>query len=192
MLLRGPGQAWVALAAALATASGIAWWLPAVLLDWQPALLRSEPWRCFSAAWVHWSPLHLGANLLGTALVAALGVVARLPVRAALAWLLAWPVTHLALLLQPDLLHYGGLSGVLHAGVAAAAIWLLIEARGPRRAMAATLLGGLLLKIALEAPWGPPLRQVTGWDIALAPLVHATGAAAGVLCTLGLAPWRRR
>jgi rhomboid family GlyGly-CTERM serine protease len=189
--LRGPGRAWPALAGTLAAASVLAWWMPAVLLDWQPALAAGEPWRAWTAAAVHWSPLHLGANLLGTALVAALGVVARLPARAALSWLLAWPLTHLALLLQPDLLHYGGLSGVLHAGVAVAATWLLLGATGARRGLAAALLAGLLLKIMLEAPWGPPLRQAAGWDIALAPLAHATGAAAGVVCALLLAPWRR-
>ena len=38
---------------------------------------------------------------------------------------LARPLTQLGLLMRPDLLHYGGLSGVLHAGVAAAALWLV-------------------------------------------------------------------
>lgn len=58
-----PGQAWLALAAALAAASVLAWWAPAWALDWQPALAAAEPWRAFSAAFVHWSPMHLGANL---------------------------------------------------------------------------------------------------------------------------------
>ena len=38
-----------------------------------------EPWRAFSAAAVHYSALHLLANLAGVALVGALGVVARVP-----------------------------------------------------------------------------------------------------------------
>ena len=43
---------------------------------------------------------------------------------AALAWALAWPLTHLALLAEPALLRYGGLSGVLRAGAAVAAVAL--------------------------------------------------------------------
>ena len=48
-------------------------------LDWQPGRARAEPWRAFSAVAVHYSGLHLAANLAGTVLVAALGRVARLP-----------------------------------------------------------------------------------------------------------------
>ncbi len=189
------GRAWVGLAAALAAASLLAWWLPAAGLDWQPARAAAEPWRAFSGALVHWSPAHLGANLLGAAVVAALGRAARLPTRAALAWALAWPLTQLGLLLQPALVHYGGLSGVLHAGVAVAALWLLVRDAGRRRAWGGAIALGLLAKIVLEAPWGPPLRPPTGllgggWDIATAPLAHATGAAAGVICAT-LALWAR-
>ena len=180
-------SAWSALAALLAAGSLLAWFAPTALLDWQPELAVSEPWRCWSAAFVHWSPQHLGANLLGTALVAALGRVGALPVRAALAWFIAWPLTQLGLLLQPDLLHYGGLSGVLHAGVAVAAVTLVLDERGRRRAIAGVLLAGLAVKLMLEAPWGPPLRHPADWDIAIAPLAHATGAAAGALLGVALA-----
>jgi rhomboid family GlyGly-CTERM serine protease len=171
----------VALAATLALASAAAWWLPAVRLDWQPALVLHEPWRWWTAAFVHWSPRHLGANLVGTALVAAFGVVARVPLSAVLAWALAWPLTHLALLVQPALAHYGGLSGVLHAGVAVAALHLLRTERGRRRLVGGAVLAGLTAKLLLEAPWGPPLRHPPEWDIAVAPLVHATGAVAGAV-----------
>ena len=189
-----PARAWVTLCGAAALLSVLVWWCPANLLDWQPGRASAEPWRAISAAWVHWSPLHLGANLLGAAVLAALGWAARLPARAALAWALAWPLTHLALGVQPALAHYGGLSGVLHAGVAVAACWLLLQERGPRRGVGAAIALGLALKLLLEEPWGPPLRDSPGWDIALAPLAHATGALAGAVCALALwllAPRRR-
>lgn len=187
------GRSWLWLALAFAAASLAAWWLPSALLDWQPAQAAAEPWRAFSGAWVHWSAAHLGANLLGAAVVAALGLAARLPPAATLAWALAWPLTQAGLLLQPALAHYGGLSGVLHAGVAVAALWLLVREAGTRRALGAAIAAGLLVKIVLEEPWGPPLRAPAGlwnggWDIATAPLAHATGAAAGVLCAT-LALW---
>ena len=180
--MKAPSRWWWRLAAAFAAASLLAWWLPAPLLDWQPALASSAPWRAFSAAFVHWSALHLGANLLGAAVVAALGLAARLPAPAAAAWLAAWPLTQAGLAVQPALLHYGGLSGVLHAGVAVAALWLLVRDSGRRRALGAAVMAGLVLKVVLEQPWGPPLRTGGGWDIATAPLAHASGLLAGLLC----------
>ena len=193
--LRLPGRAWVALATLLASGSVLAWWLPSPWLDWQPTLAAVEPWRAFSAVFVHWSALHLGANLLGCALVAALGFVAPLPLRATMAWALAWPMTQAGLLLEPALAHYGGLSGVLHAGVAVAGLWLVVRERGRRRWIGDAVLAGLALKLLLEEPWGPPLRHGGGWDIATAPLAHATGTAAGLLCAAticALTSWRHR
>ena len=57
--LRAPGVAWVALAALLAAGSLLALWLPAAAIAWQPGLAAREPWRALSAAFVHWSGLHL-------------------------------------------------------------------------------------------------------------------------------------
>lgn len=176
-------RAWLALAALHALAALLVWPLPREALDWQPSLAALEPWRAFSAAWVHWSPLHLGANLSGCAALALLGWRARLDRHASAAWLLAWPLTQLALLAWPGLRHFGGLSGVLHAGVAVAAVALLAR-QGRERRIGALLAAGLLIKLTLEAPLGPPLRQMAGWDIAIAPAAHLSGAAAGALCSL--------
>ena len=158
--------------------------LPAAL-RWQPELALTEPWRCISAAWVHLSSQHLVANLGGSLLVAALGVVAGCGRRATLAWALAWPLSHLGLLLQPTLTAYGGLSGLMHAGVAVACVQVIrcewCEP-GNRRWIGAALLTGLLVKLWLEAAWTGPLRRVPGWDIAMAPAAHASGVAAGLLC----------
>ena len=178
------GRAWCALAAVLAVGAALAFGRDSAVLDWQPALAAGAPWRALSAAFVHYSTLHLLANLAGLALVGALGFVARVPWPVALAWLVAWPLTQLGLLARPDLLHYGGLSGVLHAGTACVGVHLVLNARGPRRAIGAVLLAALAVKVASETPWGPVLREPPGWDIATAPLAHATGLAAGVLATL--------
>ncbi len=62
---------------------------------------------------MHWSDGHRWANIAGTVLVAALGWRAHCDRLDSLAWFVAWPLTHLGLLLQPTLAHYGGLSGVL-------------------------------------------------------------------------------
>ena len=185
--MKPPGRAWAALAGLLGAASLVAFVLPAPLIDWQPTLAAAEPWRAFTAAFVHWSPLHLGANLAGALVVGALGYAGRLAWPLVLAWLAAWPLTQLGLLVQPALAHYGGLSGVLHAGVAVAALGLVVLETGPRRLLGGAVLAGLLIKLALEEPWGAPLRPGGGgFDIATAPLAHASGALAGLVCA-GLA-----
>lgn len=186
MARRLPVSAWTGFCALLALGALLAWPLPADALDWQPG----KPWRAFSGAFVHWSALHLTANLAGCAVLAWLGWAARLPGRCALAWVIAWPLTQLGLLLLPTLLHFGGLSGVLHAGVAVAVIELLFRS-GRERWIGAAIGIGLLVKIALEYPLGEPLRQVDGWDIAVVPFSHLSGAAAGFACALGLRSFRK-
>ncbi len=170
--------------------SVLAWWLPAAALDWQPSLAAAEPWRAWTAAFVHWSPLHLGANLLATAVVGAYGWAAQVPTRAAGAWFVAWPLTQAGLLVQPALAHYGGVSGLLHGGVAITSLWLVVSGRGRRRAIGGAVFAGLLVKLATEQPWGPPLRHSAEWDIAVAPWAHATGALAGLLCGALALAWR--
>ena len=187
--LRSP--AWGALCGLLAVGALLGYAEADSRWDWQPALALQQPWRAWSAVFVHWSAKHLTANLLGTLLLATLGWAAACGQRAALAWLLAWPLTQLGLLLQPDLRHYGGLSGVLHAGVAVAAWHLLFEHRRRARLVGASLLAGLCVKLLLESPWDDPLRQAPGWDIAIAPLAHATGAFAGLACGVALLGRRR-
>jgi len=185
--LKRPGRAWAALAGLLAVASIGAFLVPAPWIDWQPGLAASEPWRAFTSAFVHWSPLHLAANLAGAMVVGALGYAARLTWPLVLAWLAAWPLTQLGLLVQPALAHYGGLSGVLHAGVAVAALALMVLETGPRRLLGGAVMAGLLIKLLLEEPWGAPLRPGgSGFDIATAPIAHASGTLAGLVCA-GLA-----
>jgi rhomboid family GlyGly-CTERM serine protease len=176
--------AWAAFAALLGVLALLAWPIPHQAIDWQPKLAATQPWRAFSAVFVHYSALHLGANLAGTVLVGALGRAARVPLSATIAWLAAWPLTQFGLLLQPALLHYGGLSGVLHASVAVAGVHLAWHgARGQRR-VGAAILAVLLAKVLSETPWAGALRHPAGWDIAVAPLAHASGLVAGIACAV--------
>ena len=184
---------WVGVAALLcATAiAGTAW--PAEVLDWQPARFAAEPWRAFTAVAVHYSREHLVANLLAIALTALFGVVAHVPARMAAAWLAGWPLTQAGLLLRPELAHYGGLSGVVHAGVAVVITWLLLTGTRAQRIVTLAVLAGFCGKLVSEAPWGPALRHPEGWTIATVPLAHTTGAVAGAVCALlAWAAWRSR
>jgi rhomboid family GlyGly-CTERM serine protease len=194
-----PGaRAWLAVAALLgAVALGGALW-PHAALDWQPAIAAREPWRALTAVGVHYDSAHLAGNLAGAALAALFGVVARVTPPVAWAWLVAWPLTQLALLSRPDLAHYGGLSGVLHAGVSAVATFLLVTGTRAQRVLAAAVFIGLSIKLWSEAPWGDASQVQAGRSFALAPLAHLSGTVAGLACTafaLGVARWssaRRR
>lgn len=189
------GAAWVAVVLlVLLPALALGWTDPDhpdalhATLIWQRAHALDQPWRLVTAAWVHGSALHLAVNLLGGLLVAALGLAAGCDARAARAWLLAWPLTHALLLVDPRLTWYLGASGVLHAGVAVAAVGLLWT---PRRMVGAALLLGLLAKIVSESPWWASSVPAPMLGVAVAPLAHAAGAVAGAVCALGLARPRR-
>lgn len=187
------GFIWVAACVALGLASLAAMALPpwvVMRFDWQPMLASAEPWRWWSAALLHWSPAHLAANLVGLVLVALFGHAVRVPPLAVLAWVAAWPLTHLVLLLQPQLLHYAGLSGLLHAGVTIVAVWGLFTLSRRGRFVAELVIVGLIAKLLLEQPWDVFDSLSTtnegegGWGFALAPLAHTGGAAAGLVCAL--------
>ena len=149
-LLRIDGAAWVALAALLCVGAIVVTAISAedggalstaplaTALDWQPALGLREPWRLWTCAWVHWSAAHLFVNAAGAIVVAFVGWRARLPAAAALAWFLAWPLTQVAMAalgserVAAAMPHYGGLSGVLHAGAVVLGLslaWPFVRAR---------------------------------------------------------------
>ena len=178
------------------------------LLDWKPGLWQTQPWRLWTAALVHWSGAHLLLNLLGCAALIAWGHAAALGRRHTLAWLVAWPLTTLLLATSPSLLRYGGLSGLLHAGVAIGAWALFWHCQGQRRMVGALVLAGLALKLLLEEPllaqWlglglNVPALPLTGAPgFAVASYAHFTGTVAGLFCAavldlvLGLRPRRAR
>ena len=168
---------------------GSAW---ATGLDWQPEQVLRQPWRWWTAAWVHWNGLHLAANVLGCAVLAYWAQATQAPARWLGVWMLAWPLTHLLLLLEPRLAHYGGLSGVLHAGVAVVtcrALWLGV---GVQRTLAGVVALGLVVKLVAERPWDWPVPVSPWWDFSVVTLAHATGAMAGLICATGMLLWERR
>jgi rhomboid family GlyGly-CTERM serine protease len=184
-------RTWWALTALLMAAGLAGLALDPHAIDWQPQRWASQAWRWWTPVAVHYGALHWAANLAGALALAWLASRAAITRPMAWAWCAAWPLTHLGLLLRPSLQHYGGASGVLHAGVAVVGLHLL-NATGPRRSVGAAVLAGLALKLVLERPWGPVVQP--GWGgLAVAPFSHASGAAAGMACALfALALTRRR
>lgn len=152
-------------------------WAP--LLEWRAADAWRQPWRAWTGALVHYSPQHLAANLAGCAVVAAFGMAARLPTRALLAAAAAWPLTQVLLLWAPSLSRYGGLSGLLHAAVAVAAVALVVGGAVRQRWIGTAVWLGLLAKVGMEAPWSGAVQTVPGWDIPVAVAAHASGLVSG-------------
>lgn len=152
-------------------------WTPA--LEWRTAEAWQQPWRAWTAVLVHYSPQHLAANLGGCAVVAAFGTAARLSARAVLAAAAAWPLTQVLLLWAPAASPYGGLSGLLHAAVAVAALALAVTGPARQRLIGGAVWLGLLTKVGLEAPWESAVKTMPGWDIPVAVAAHAAGLVSG-------------
>jgi rhomboid family GlyGly-CTERM serine protease len=181
---RRSAKSWLALTALFMFTSLIAWPINHQAIDWQPALALTQPWRAFTAALIHYSPMHLAANLVGAVLVGIFGWAAQAPRRMTIAWLIAWPLTQFGLLVQPSLLHYGGLSGVLHAGVIVVCVHLMFQGTTAQRRVGWATLLVVIAKVLMETPWQGPLSYPAEWDIAVAPMAHATGVIAGLLMGL--------
>ncbi len=102
----------------------------------------------------------------------------------ALAWALAWPLTHLGMLAQSGLHTYIGMSGVLHAGLSIWCIHQITPKNTPRfKAMGWLVFSGLSIKILMENPLTLTLIHAPGSDITVAPWAHFSGLMAGLLTT---------
>ncbi|MBH9551710.1 rhomboid family intramembrane serine protease [Inhella gelatinilytica] len=182
-----PGRLWawglVGLEGALL--AGALLGLPAARWGLTQPLLLTEGWRLVSCVFVHGPPLHLLGNGVGLVLLAALGWRAALTGRDLLAFALAAPLGHALLLVRDDWSLYFGASGALHAAAALVGLGLLRAAAPRERRIGQVFLAVLGLKLLLEAPWGPSLRQEALWGgFSTLPLAHSTGAVAGL--ALGL------
>jgi rhomboid family GlyGly-CTERM serine protease len=190
-------HAWLGLCAVLAAGSLAAWirdnppdWL------WHAATWQQHPWAVFTAAFVHLSAAHLLGNLLALAALALLGQALRAGGASALALLAAWPLGTAGLQLWPSITSYGGLSLVVHAGVAVLAAHCALRPRGVRaaRIWALLLAAGLAAKLIAERAWQQPLLFDSAWGFKVAVAAHLSGALAGLACALLVAgaAWRIR
>ncbi len=181
---------WVTLGLALATLLVHA--LPALgslLVFDREAIAQGEWWRLWTGNLVHFSATHLGYDLL--ALLVA-GVIVERDGAACYAALLAVSALVIGLVVLatlPALRYFGGLSGV----VVAVVVYLCLaglRARGLWRAVCATVLGLVVLKLIVELATGEALLAGTlGDGIVAVPQSHVAGA----LCAaaLFLLPWCR-
>ena len=181
---------WLWLCGLHAALSLLVWWSPAGLADaltWRSSDWTSRPWTLWTSAWVHLNLPHLVGNVLAMGGLAAAGWVLRPGARCTFAWLLAWPLTQVSLLLWPQVGYAVGLSGLMHAGVLVLAVQVALV-RLPIRG--ARFWGWLLVvvvlsKVLIERGWSQPIVWDAGNELSVVQAAHVTGAFWGVV--LGLA-----
>lgn len=144
-----------------------------------------EPWRLWTGHLVHFGWEHTLANLVALATPLLLASRRDRP-RLVSALLLGAPLLSLLLLPSLGAAQYRGASGL------ACALWALVglrlAGRGESAPVGLLMLGGLGLKLGLEAAFGSCfLLHPQGWQTL--PAAHLWGTLLGL--TLALPPWPR-
>jgi hypothetical protein len=183
-------KAWLAVCALLGGGSVLAAWLtgvappvpewPAHPLAWEAARWVRHPWTLWTSAWVHTSLGNLSGNLLAIIGLAIAGAALGAQRPAAIALLVAWPVSTLALLIWPQVTHYAGLGGPIHA--AAAVLGVHMAARPALKPFSPLLFAALALKLLAERAWTQPVAFDPSWGFNVVYAAHLTGALAGAVC----------
>lgn len=183
-------RSWLAVCALLAGGSALVAWLtgvappvpelPAHPLAWDASGWVRHPWTLWTSAWVHTSLGNLGGNLLAISGLAVAGAAlgARRP--AAIALLVAWPLATLALLIWPEVTHYSGLGGPIHA--AAAVLGMHVAGRPALKPFSPLLFAALGLKLLAERAWTQPVAFDPSWGFNVVYAAHLTGTLAGAAC----------
>jgi rhomboid family GlyGly-CTERM serine protease len=181
--------AWSGLCATLALLCIAVWLLPVdgqIALRWRADGWLATPWTLWSASLTHLSDPHLLANLVGLLCLTIIGEHLGANHHDAVALLLAWPLTHLALLLWPQIQLYAGFSGLNYAVagivIARSAIDFIVDRRFSVIAFFFTSL--LLAKLIWEAPWAQPLRMDASWGFTVVQAAHLTGFLSGMLASM--------
>ena len=164
--------AWAAGAASTATQAA-----ELLILD-RSAVGRGELWRLWTGHLVHGSWTHFAYDVGAAVLLClAFGRALRL------LWMA--PLLSVGLLVAlPDVQHYYGLSGLLHAWVVTALADVVWRERGPRARLAAALLAGTIGKAALETALGTSLFTM-GLDFG-GPVLHASHLAGALVGLVGI------
>ncbi len=189
-------RAWGACAgvAGLSAAFSFVPWLHAVGLYQRDAVRAGQWWRVVTAMWVHLDVWHWLADAMAAAgLILLLARVLRL--RAIVGALVACGVlVQIALLNQPAVQWYGGLSGALHGLAAWGGLRLLRPPAGAEddrlsRWIGVLLCVGVLVKVWFEQSWLSPIAYDPRWGFGVVRIAHAFGAASGLLIWV-LGEWR--
>ncbi len=184
-------KTWLALCLLHAVASMLVWWggeTWADALTWRADHWADRPWTWWTTVWVHVNTPHLIGNQLAVGALAAMAWLLRPNVWASLAWLLAWPLTTLALLTWPQIGYCVGLSGQIHVALTIVGLHMVLDEVRVRKARrwGSLLLAGLLAKAALEQGWHWPVVWDDGADMSVVQAVHLAGTVCGAIMALAV------
>lgn len=187
-------RTWLTLCAVHGVASMLMWWADDPVVDaltWRADNWLQQPWTLWTSPWVHMNTPQLIGNQVALGALAAFAWTIRPTLACALAWLLAWPLMQISLLLWPQIGYAVGLSGLLHAGAMVLAVQLLLKriAVPKARRWGGLLALALLAKLVLEGGWSHPVVWDAGSNMSVVQAAHLAGAFWGTL--LGLALGRR-
>lgn len=191
--------AWLLLCCLHGVVSMLLWWAREGTVDlfiWRADEWLARPWTLWTSAWVHLNTPQLILNQITLGALVAFAWLVRPPLKATLAWFLAWPLAQLSLPLWPQIGYAVGLSGVLHAAAGVLAAQLLRDrvAIPNARRWGGLLLLSLVAKLAVEQPWQFPVVWDNANDMSVVQAIHLTGALWGLglgLLTSWL-PWPAR
>ncbi|WKZ84605.1 rhombosortase [Ralstonia pickettii] len=180
--------------AALSAAFSFVPWLYAVGLYQRDAVRAGQWWRIATAMWVHLDTWHWLADAM-----AAIGLILLLARAVRLqgivgALVACGVLVQLALISQPNVQWYGGLSGALHGLAAWGGLRLLKPSADEgddrfSRSIGVALCAGVLVKVWLEQSWLSPIAYDPHWGFGVVRIAHAFGAVSGLLIWV-LGEWR--
>ena len=180
---------------ALSAAFSFVPWLHAIGLYQRDGVRGGQWWRIVTAMWVHLDAWHWLADCMAaTGLILLLSRVLR-PDAIVGALVACGVLVQLALLNQPTVQWYGGLSCALHGLAAWGGLRLLRPsaqgAADDRRSrwIGTLLCAGVLVKVWLEQSWLSPIVYDPHWGWGVVRIAHAFGAASGLLIWV-LGEWR--
>ncbi len=177
---------WIVLCVSLAVLCVAVWLLPQELQTawrWRVDSWAGQPWQLWTASLVHLSDMHLFVNMLTLLCLTVIGWHAGAGGREALALLIAWPLSNVALLAWPQVQFYAGFSGLNHAiaGILSALFVIFFVVKRRWEPITFFLTGVLLARLLWESGWREPLRPDASWGFNVVQAAHLSGALSGAL-----------
>jgi GlpG protein len=120
-----------------------------VLIYDRPTILKGEVWRLFSSPLVHFTRIHLFYNLLGFAIAGWIIEYKKYQYFGLLCLLMAFFISLSLMIMMPNIIYYGGLSGLVYGSICYIALWGLHESQ-PLRSISLVIIIIIPTKIILE------------------------------------------
>lgn len=161
-----------------------------VLIYDRAAILNGQVWRLLSGHFVHFSLSHLIYDLTVLALAGWIIETRGYPLFGVLCVVMTLAIGLVLLVTTPDMIRFGGLSGLACGAVAYLALWGLLET-GPWRKVCVGVLLFMLTKVGFEIATRRPVFVSPGeTEFTVMPIAHITGGLVAALFFSGTGLFR--